>query len=419
MIGRRARAVVGRDRLGGRRRRAERAETVQRAQRRDGLLTGLAGHAGAGRLGVAGHVDQAPQHLDEGAGHRQVRPAHVAADMEQGDDALAAALAGHQRRAVDQRGPASLRQRGVGLGQHLPRHGHVRGHLEAGERAVGVEGGEVLGLLPGQAAAKAAVAAPQLHRHQVVLGIGEAGAGEAHQHAAALDPRIEPLAQLRRQRADVRQHDHRQLLVEELRDGLRRRTAIAEPDVGERRQRAGDVERRCQQRLCGVGGRAAGDADGPPPPPLVEQLHRAGRPFAGDLQPRDIVAQLDGKIECRLGFAVRAREAEMRFADRRVLPVERTHDAGVGAAARRPQHLHGHPGGGVLRGRQRVSGRRAAVEDRHVAVRRRLVQPRDEVGAMSRIDAVGQPGDVAVAGRLEEAVDGGERIRALDRIGLG
>ena len=72
----------------------------------------------------------------------------------------------------------------VGLGQHLPVDGDVLRHRQAGERAVGGEGGEMLRLLPGQAAAEAAAAAAQLHRHQIVIGLRQARAGEAHQHAA-------------------------------------------------------------------------------------------------------------------------------------------------------------------------------------------------------------------------------------------
>ena len=106
-------------------------------------------------------------------------------------------------------------EHGVGLGQHLAGDGDVLRHGKPGERAVGGERGEMLRLLPGQAAAEAAPAAAQPDRHEIVVGLREAGAGEAHQHAALLDPGVEALADFRRQRADIGQHDHRQLLVEE------------------------------------------------------------------------------------------------------------------------------------------------------------------------------------------------------------
>ena len=117
VIQRRAVAIVGRHRLGGRGRRTERAEAVERAQRRHCFHFRLARDARAGCRGVAGHVDQPPQHLDEAAGHRQVRPARVGADMEQADHALAAMLAGDERRAVFQRCPALGGEHGIRLGR--------------------------------------------------------------------------------------------------------------------------------------------------------------------------------------------------------------------------------------------------------------------------------------------------------------
>ena len=139
------------------------------------------------------------------------------------EQSLAAMLAGDQRRAVFERGPAPGRKHRIGLGQHLPAHGDVLRHGEARERTVGGERSEMLRLLPGQAAAERAAAAAQLDRHEIVVGLRQPRAGEAHQHAALVDPGREPVADFRRQRADVGHHDHRQLLVEELRHRLLRR----------------------------------------------------------------------------------------------------------------------------------------------------------------------------------------------------
>ena len=241
------------------------------------------------------------------------------------------------------------------------------GTCEARERAVGGERGQMLRLFPGQAAAEAAAAAAQLDRHQIVIGLRETGTGEAHQHAALIDPGVEALADFRRQRADIGQHDHRQLLIEELRDHLLRRAAVAEPHVGERRQRAGEIEGRGQQRLRGVAGRARDDADRAPPPALVEQLHGAGGALAGDFQPRDVVAQFDRQIERGFGLAVLRPERVTRLADRRALGVDRAHHAG-GNAAVGAQHLHRHLRGGVFGGDQRQRRRRAAFEDRQRAI---------------------------------------------------
>jgi hypothetical protein len=86
-------------RVGGRR--AERAEAIENARlRRDrSAALRIAGPAPVG-LRDAGQVDDPPQHFDERAGQRQVRPARVGADMEQDERALAAPLAGDERRAV-------------------------------------------------------------------------------------------------------------------------------------------------------------------------------------------------------------------------------------------------------------------------------------------------------------------------------
>jgi len=167
--------------------------------------------------------------------------------MEQDHHSLAAMLAGDERRAVFERSPALGREHGIGFGEHLPADGDVLGDRKAGERTVGGEGGQMLRLLPSETAAEAAPTTPQFHRHQIVVGLRQARAGKTHQHAALFDPGGQTLADLRRQRADIGEHDHRQLLVEELRDRLLRGdAAIAQPYVGERSERAGEIEDRRQ-----------------------------------------------------------------------------------------------------------------------------------------------------------------------------
>ena len=244
--------------------------------------------------------------------------------------------------------------------------------------------GEVLRLFPGETAAEAAAAAAQLHRHQIVIGLRQARAGKAHQHAALLDPCADAFANFRRQRADIGQHDHRQLLVEKLRDRLLRRAAIAEPHIGERRQRAGEIERRCQQRLRGIVGRSADDADGAPAPALVEQLHRAGRSFAGDFKPRDVVAQFDRKIERGFGLAGLRRKGIAGLADRRAL-VRR-------ARAPRPRQRR-HPArstftvifAAAFSAATRASGGgRAAFENRQRPIADGLAQGLREIPARAR-----------------------------------
>src|ERR1700730_16935739 len=82
------------------------------------------------------------------------------------------------------------------------------------------------------------------------------------------------------------------------------RPGLGKGYVGKRPERPRQVERRGEQGLCSVGGRAGDDADGAPPPPLVEQRHGTGGTLAADLQAGDVVADLDRKIERRIGLAV-------------------------------------------------------------------------------------------------------------------
>ena len=174
----------------------------------------------------------------------------------------------------------------------------------AAERAVARKGGERLRLVPAQGAAEDAAAAAQLDRHQIVVVGGEMRAGEAHQHAAVLDPLGQRL-QLLGDVADVGEDQHRQMLVEEALDRLGRRHAFGEAHVGERIERAREIIVGAEQRLGAVGVAAGNDADGAPAPALVEQLHGAGGALADDLEPRDVVADLDRQFDRGLGLASR------------------------------------------------------------------------------------------------------------------
>ena len=303
--------------VGGRR--PERAEAVEHAGRRHHLApVRPSALASVGRA-VPASADDAPQHLDEAAGERQVRPARVGGDVEQHDHALAALDRGDERRAVGERRPGAFGKSGFRLGQHLARDGDVVGHRHAVERAFARERRERLRLVPAQAAAEHAAAAAQLHGHEIVVGGRKPRAGEAHQHAAVLDPGGQPVARLARDVADVGQHDHRHALLDEAAHRFGRRRDVGEPHIGERVERARQIVGRGQQRLRGVGGGAGDDADGAAAPALVEQLHRAGRALAGDFQPRDVVADLDRQVDLGVGFALAVLEGEARFAERQAL----------------------------------------------------------------------------------------------------
>ena len=63
-------------------------------------------------------------------------------------------------------------------------------------------------------------------------------------------------------------------------------------------------------------------------------------------------------------------------------------------------------------------GGRAAFEDRQRAIADGLAEAFEEFGAAPGVDAVGQPGDLAVAGGLQETLDRRQRFDPLDRIGF-
>ena len=115
--------------------------------------------------------------------------------------------------------------------------------------------GERLRLVPAQAAAEHAAAAAQLHRHQFVVAGGQPRAGEAHQHAAVLDPARQPVARVAGDVADIGEDHHRHALVDELLDRFGRRAALGHAHVGERAERARQIEGGGEQRLRRVGGR--------------------------------------------------------------------------------------------------------------------------------------------------------------------
>ncbi len=92
----------------------------------------------------------------------------------------------------------------------------------------------MLRLVPAQAAAKDAAAAPQFDRHQIVVGRRKMRAGKTHQHAAIVDPFIQPFARRSGDIADVGENQHGQLLIEEAADRFRRRGAFGKANVRER-----------------------------------------------------------------------------------------------------------------------------------------------------------------------------------------
>ena len=123
---------------------------------------------------------------------------------------------GDQRRAVGERRPGAVGELGVGLGQHLPRHGHVVRHRHAVERAFAREGGELLRLLPAQRAAercgRRGAASPAPDRRRPPARCGPAKRTSTPPSSIHL---VEPLARLAGDIADIGEDQHRQALVEE------------------------------------------------------------------------------------------------------------------------------------------------------------------------------------------------------------
>src|SRR5262249_56633323 len=102
-----------------------------------------------------------------------------------------------------------------GRGQPLAVDGHVVRHRHAEEWTFAREGTELLRLLPRQAAAEDASAAPELHRHEIIVGGGKPRAGKAHEHTAIFDPARKRLTRLG-YIAYVREDQHPQTLLDEL-----------------------------------------------------------------------------------------------------------------------------------------------------------------------------------------------------------
>ena len=98
--------------------------------------------------------------------------------------------------------------------------------------------------------------------------------------------------------------------------------------------------------------------------------------------------------------------------------IERTNHARGAAAVSCAQHFDGHFRRGVLSRSQRVRGWRAALENRQRAVLKDPLQTVGEFRAASGVDAIRKPDDFAVAGRLQETLDGRQGFDPLDGIGF-
>ena len=264
-------------------RRSGPAEGVEGAEGVERSLPELAAHALA-------KLHDAPQHVHEKARERQVGPSRIGGGVEQHEPALAAALGGHERSSVAQRGPALGGEIELGLGQHLASHPNVVRNAESGERTMIRERRQPGRPRPGHRPAQGAAARSQRHGNQLVGLLGKPGAGESHQHAAPRQPFLERRALGPDHLADVRQHQQRKFAPQKL-------GQISAAYLAERRQRPFQVIEVREQRLRGLGRAARNQPNRPPPPAFVEQHHSPRRAFVLDFQPHQPVAQLDGQLQ--------------------------------------------------------------------------------------------------------------------------
>ena len=336
-IGRRA----ARQGLRQRRGRAKRAKTIQRQCRRQRsgrcrprrrlLVAAL-------QLGQSRQPRDAPQHVHEQPGQRQVRPVGICRDVEQHDPPLARFLRRHQGRAVGQPRPdaGAVRQQRR-IGQHLTRDAHVLGEFQAEKRAVVLERGQRLRRAPGKRPAERAPAGAQIDREKVVAALFQARAGEADDEAAAPEEFVDRLARRPRDFADIGQHQHGAVSGGELGDGGGAVGLVRGGEFRERFEGALDIVKLAKQGLRGFAGCAGNQPDTVPARAGIQQLHRSGGALIANGEARDLVAQFERDFQFLNAAAGIGGQRHLRLAERLVGRRQRLN----GDAARRaagPQH---------------------------------------------------------------------------------
>ena len=108
---------------------------------------------------------------------------------------------------------------------------------------------------PSLTPAKYAPAAPQLHRHEIIVAACKMWPGEAHQHATIIDPLVQTVEGVGNV-ADIGEDQHWQTPVKETRDGFRWCRAFGKADIGEWVKRAREIVGRTDQGLRTVGSRS-------------------------------------------------------------------------------------------------------------------------------------------------------------------
>ncbi len=375
----------GGDAAARRRRPAEPAEAVERLHRRERAVLEPRAHALA-------QADEAVHHLDEQPRQREVRPRRVGRRVHEHEPPAAAPLGGHERRAVGERRPRLRREIERRLGEHLAAHADVVGHLEPGERRVGLEGRERGRLAPRQRAAEDAIAAAQRDRHELVGALGDVRAGEADEHAALGEPALERRALVADHLGDIGEHEHGERALEELADR-------APADLAERRERALEVVELRQQRLVGLDRAGRDEADGPAAPALVEEDDGAGATLALDLDADDFIAQLRRRLDVGAGATLAVGEADGHAReDRAVLALGAKPQPRLAVSAR-TQRLEAQRAGAVGGRTQRARAVARGIGPH--AHRPELGESGGEALGGAPIEAVRQPHDVGAARDVE------------------
>ena len=340
--------------------------------------------------------------------------------MEQHDPAVALSRRGDEGGAVRQSRP-HLRVHGDGgIGEHLPVHFHVVGHVKPAERARLLEGGQRLRRAPGQRSAKGPAAATQSDGKQLVSTLLEPRTGKADENAARFEPRVELFLGARDQLADIGKHDGRHLAVDQLVHGRRDVGLIWRYDVGVGRERALDVVKRREQGLRGLLGFARDDADPAPLRAGIEEMHRAGRSLARDLQPRDLIADFEWQIEMRLGFARALSKREGRLAEGLATAGERL-DHARARTFNSAQHARGKlasVSGGLVQRQSRIVPLGAEHGEGALAAGK-LGEAFSKGRSFAIIEAVGKPQHAIVRLAAELALERCGQCLAVRRVRLG
>ena len=205
---------------------------------------------------------------------------------------------GHQRRAVFEPRPnLHLRRKFRRVGQHLPLDGDILRDREASKGARFIERRQRLRRRPRQRPAERAPACPQWDRQQIVAAFFKTRARKAYQRATAIDEVVNALLRFARKRADVGQHQHGNVLLQERIQRLRQIGFFRNRQFGIRQKRFLNIVERRQQRLGLLAAFPRDQADAMPLGRSIDQANRASRALARNFNARHLIAQFQRQIE--------------------------------------------------------------------------------------------------------------------------